>query len=159
MPKIEITTEIYSKIDICFDLSRSIDLHKISTAKTNEQAISGITSGLINLNETVTWKAKHFGITQKLTTKITAFKSPIYFKDEQQKGIFDSFSHEHMFEQLGEKVIMKDIFIFKSPFGIIGEIFNTVVLTNYMKQLLIDRNEVIKNFAETSKWKSVLHER
>lgn len=159
MPKIEITTEINSKIDICFDLSRSIDLHKISTEKTNEQAISGITSGLINLHETVTWKAKHFGITQKLTTKITAFKRPIYFKDEQQKGIFDSFSHEHMFEQLEEKVIMKDIFIFKSPFGIIGEIFNTIVLTNYMKQLLIDRNEVIKNYAETSKWKSVLNER
>ena len=51
MPKIELKTEINSTLEICFDLSRSIDLHKISTAKTNEEAIEGTTSGLINLNK------------------------------------------------------------------------------------------------------------
>ena len=80
MPKIELTTEIYSSITICFDLSRSIDLHKISTAKTNEEAIAGTTSGLINLGEYVTWKATHFGIKQKLTSKITAFESPFFLE-------------------------------------------------------------------------------
>ena len=66
MPKIEITTEINSTLEICFDLARSIDLHKISTAKTNEEAISGRTTGLIELNESVTWEATHFGIKQKI---------------------------------------------------------------------------------------------
>lgn len=79
MPKIEIITEINSTIDICFDLSRSIDLHKISTAKTNEEAIAGRTTGLINLNETVTWQATHFGVRQKLTSQITAFNRPFFF--------------------------------------------------------------------------------
>ena len=116
MPKIELTSEIKSTLEICFDLSRSIDLHKISTAQTNEEAIEGKTSGLINLNETVTWQATHFGIKQKLTSKITAFDRPNYFIDEQIKGIFKSITHEHKFEQLADRIIMKDIFEFHSPF-------------------------------------------
>lgn len=156
MPKIELTTEIHSTLEICFDLSRSIDLHKISTAQTREQAIAGRTEGLINLNETVTWQATHFGVRQKLTSKITAYDRPNYFTDEQTKGIFKSIIHEHKFEKAGDKVIMKDIFEFQSPLGFLGEIFNKLVLTNYLKRLLTDRNRVIKAFAETGKWKEVL---
>lgn len=158
MPKIEIETEIHSTINICFDLSRSIDLHKISTAKTNEEAIAGKISGLINLHEFVTWQATHFGFRQKLTSKITAFERPNYFVDEMVNGAFKSFHHEHIFEQLNGKVIMKDVFEFHSPFGVIGQLFNKLILTNYLKQFLIDRNKVIKDFAETDKWKSVLKE-
>jgi len=157
MPIIELTTEINSTLEICFDLSRSIDLHKISIAQTNEEAIEGKTSGLIELNETVTWQAKHFGIRQKLTSKITAFDRPNYFVDEQIKGIFDSIIHQHKFEQVGNRVIMIDIFEFNSPFGILGRIFNKLVLTNYLKKLLNERNKIIKEFAETEKWKNVLN--
>ena len=159
MPKIELITEIKSTIDICFDLARSIDLHKISTAKTNEQAISGKTSGLIGLNEFVTWQATHFGIRQKLTSKITAFDRPNYFVDEQVKGAFTSIYHKHLFEQFASKVIMKDIFEFHSPFGIFGQLFNKLILTNYLKNLLTGRNNVIKEFAETDKWKLILNGR
>jgi len=120
MPKIMLTTEIYSTIGICFDLSRSIDLHKISTAATREEAIAGRTFGLISLHETVTWQATHFGIRQKLTTKITAYDRPFYFRDEQIKGIFKSLIHDHRFEEKGNKVIMTDIFTFQAPFGILG---------------------------------------
>jgi ligand-binding SRPBCC domain-containing protein len=156
MPIIELRTEIKSTIDICFDLSRSIDLHKISTAQTKEQAIEGITSGLIKLNETVTWQAIHFGIKQKLTSKITAFDKPNYFRDEQLKGIFKSFCHDHKFEQIENKVIMTDVFEFESPFGILGRIFNKLILTNHLRQLLTDRNNTIKEFAESEKWRTIL---
>lgn len=157
MPKIELITEINSKIDICFDLARSIDLHKISTEKTNEEAIDGKVSGLIGLNEYVTWQATHFGIKQKLTSKITVYERPYYFVDEQLKGIFKSIRHEHKFEQFEERVIMTDIFEFHSPFGLLGKLLDKLILTNYLQKLLIDRNNVIKEFAETDKWKLVLN--
>ena len=156
MPKIQLVTEIKSSLDICFDLSRSIDLHKISTAQTNEEAIDGTTSGLIGLGECVTWQARHFGIKQRLTSKITAFDRPHYFQDAQIKGIFKSFQHDHRFELKGDKVIMTDVFDFESPLGILGRLFNQLVLTRYMQQLLIDRNKVIKAFAESDKWQQVL---
>ncbi|MES2478334.1 MAG: hypothetical protein V4561_04565 [Bacteroidota bacterium] len=84
MPTIQLQTIIKSSIQICFDLSRSIDLHKLSTRETQEDAIGGCTVGLIGLNEFVTWQAVHLGVKQKLTTKITAFESPFYFRDENR---------------------------------------------------------------------------
>lgn len=41
MPIIELKTHIKANRAIVFDLSRSIDLHKISTEQTNEEAIAG----------------------------------------------------------------------------------------------------------------------
>jgi len=156
MPLIKLETIINSTIEICFDLSRNIELHKISTAKTNETAIDGITKGLIGSGEFVTWQAKHFGIQQKLTTKITAYERPFHFRDEQVRGIFKKLSHDHYFSRKGNMVIMTDNFLFESPFGIFGQVFNKLVLTKYLQKFLIERNEIIKEFAETGKWKQLL---
>ena len=156
MPLIKLETIINSTIEICFDLSRNIELHKISTAKTNETAIDGITKGLIGSGEFVTWQAKHFGIQQKLTTKITAYERPFHFRDEQVRGIFKKLSHDHYFSRKGNMVIMTDNFLFESPFGVFGQIFNKLVLTRYLQKFLIERNEIIKEFAETGKWKQLL---
>jgi ligand-binding SRPBCC domain-containing protein len=156
MPTISLETHIEADIEICFDLARSIDLHKISTANTNEEAIGGTTTGLINLGEFVTWQATHFGIKQKLTSKITTFNRPFHFRDEQQKGIFKSLLHDHFFETNGTTVTMKDVFVFDSPLGLLGKIANNLLITNYLTALLIKRNNIIKEFAETEKWKLVL---
>lgn len=156
MPSIELKTIIKSNVQICFDLSRSIDLHQISTSDTKEVAIDGCTKGLIGLNEFVTWEATHFGIRQHLTTKITAFNSPYHFRDEQVKGAFKSMVHDHNFEEKDGFVVMSDTFVFHSPYGILGRIFEMMVLTKYMKNLLLKRNKTIKEFAETEKWKLVL---
>ena len=79
MNTIRLQTHIQASIQTCFDLSRSIDLHLESTAETNEEAIAGKTSGLIGLDETVTWRAQHLGIYWKMTVQITAFEAPHFF--------------------------------------------------------------------------------
>lgn len=144
MPTISLETIIYGKIEACFVLSRSIELHIESTKQTKERAIAGKTSGLLELGETVTWEATHFGIRQQLTSKITAFDSPTYFRDEQVKGIFKKFEHDHYFEQKEDHVLMTDVLYFESPLGLLGRLFNKLILTNYLKRFLIDRNELIK---------------
>ena len=156
MPIIRIEMAINAPIQRCFDLSRSIDLHQISTSQTNEKAIAGKTEGLINLNETVTWQAKHFGITQKLTSQITVFNSPHYFVDEMVKGAFKSFKHEHHFEECNGQTLVTDKFNYTSPLGILGWLFDKIVLEKYMFKLLYKRNQVIKEYAESEKWKQVL---
>ena len=75
-----------------FDLSLSINLHELSAEKTNEKAIAGKTSGLIGLDEWVTWRARHFGIYQKLTVKITKLERPLMFEDKMLKGAFQKWS-------------------------------------------------------------------
>lgn len=156
MPTIVLETLIHSEIEICFDLARSIDLHTLSTAKTNEKAIAGRTEGLIEANEFVTWEAKHFGVRQKLTSKITAFERPFHFCDEMEKGIFKSIKHDHYFTKTETGVLMKDVFIYRAPFGILGKIAEKIVLTDYLKNFLILRNQVIKNYAESDLYKTII---
>ncbi|HEY8930676.1 MAG TPA: SRPBCC family protein [Mucilaginibacter sp.] len=150
MTQIELSTRINAPIEKCFDLARSIDLHIESTKHTGERAIAGRTSGLIELGESVTWRAKHFGIWQNLTSKITEFERPNYFVDEMVSGAFKSFRHEHIFLSVNGQTVMKDIFAFESPCGWLGEVANFLFLGRYMQKLLMTRNEVIKQAAETA---------
>ncbi len=159
MPKIELNTEIKADKKIVFDLSRSVDLHKISTEHTNEEAIAGKTSGLIGMNESVTWRAKHFGIYQKLTSKITEYDRPNYFADEMVSGAFSKFKHEHHFTKSNGGTSMTDVFNYKSPLGILGKLADKLFLKKYMTELLTERNRIIKEFAESEKWKVVINEK
>jgi len=149
MPSIVIETYIHVPIERCFDLSRSVDLHTDSMKHTGEKAIAGRTGGLIDLGETVTWEAKHFGIRQTLTSKITEFDYPNYFVDEMVSGAFKSFRHEHRFVAKGGQTLMTDIFSFESPLGFMGRLGNVLFLKSYMKRLLQKRNEIIKQVAES----------
>ena len=158
MPTIQLEIEIKGNIETCFDLARSIDFHQLTTVKTNEKAIAGRTSGLINLDEYVTWQATHFGIRQKLTSRITALQRPFHFRDEQLKGAFKYIVHNHYFEQHGDRVIMKDVFSFQSPAGFLGKVFDKLVLTKYLKGFLVERNKLIKDYIESGKWEKVLSE-
>lgn len=156
MPKIELNTFIRSNIETCFDLARSIDLHILTTSKTNEKAIEGKLSGLIDSGEFVTWEATHFGVRQKLTSKITVYDRPFHFRDEQIKGIFKFIKHDHYFEEINDGVMMKDVFEYEAPFGFLGRIAEKLILTNYLKRFLEERNEIIKEYAETDLYKSLL---
>jgi ligand-binding SRPBCC domain-containing protein len=71
-----------------FDLARSVDVHKDSMVGSREEAVAGVTSGLISLGEEVTWRAWHFGIPLQMTSRITEMHAPDYFVDEQVKGPF-----------------------------------------------------------------------
>lgn len=144
MPRIELQTKIDAEKWIVFNLSRSIELHKISTEHTDEKAIAGKTEGLIELNESVTWKAKHFGIYQKLTSKVTALEFPNYFVDEMVSGAFKRFRHEHHFIDSNNGTLMSDIFDYDSPFGFLGKLADSLFLENYMARLLQKRNLIIE---------------
>lgn len=158
MPLIHITTFIEAPIDRVFDLARSITLHEKSMEGSSERAIAGVTSGLINLGDSVTWQAKHFLKKRTLKSRISAMTFPTFFEDVMIEGDFKSLRHEHHFKPIANGTIMIDLFKFEAPYGKIGEFANTVFLTRYLKKILTGRNTVIKNYAETEKWKTVLKE-
>jgi ligand-binding SRPBCC domain-containing protein len=139
---------IYAPRDICFDVARDIDIHTQSTSHTDERAIAGVTSGLIGLNETVTWEAIHFGMKQKLTVRITEYDFPNRFVDEMEKGAFKRFYHVHEFVEKANGTLMIDTFDYTSPFGVIGKMVDQMFLERYMKEFLITRNRYIKTIAE-----------
>ena len=151
MAVIYLETLIDAKIQDVFDLARDIDLHQKSTARSHEKAIGGRMSGLIEENETVTWKAKHLGIYQTLTSKIISMEKPYQFTDIMVKGAFRSMRHRHIFKEAEGKTKMTDVFEFESPLGIIGKLFNMIFLTRYLRTFLVERNQLIKTTAEALK--------
>lgn len=156
MTEIYLETLIGAPVERCFDLSRSIDLHKISASQTSEKAVAGRVSGLIEKGETVTWEAVHFGVRQKLTSIITEMNKPVYFCDEMVEGAFQSMRHEHLFEAWNGRTLLIDKFFYETPFSIFGKIFDAMILKNYMTNFLEGRNQTIKEFAESERWKEVL---
>ncbi len=150
MPVITLKTVINADIHTVFDLARNIDVHRSSMSYTEEIAIAGRTAGLIEKGETVTWKARHLGIQQILTSKIISMNRPYEFTDSMIQGAFRSMNHQHLFRIEGKTTVMTDIFEFESPFGIIGKAFNALYLSRYLKNLLEDRNRYLKHCAEST---------
>lgn len=156
MPIIRLETRIKARQQIVFDLARSIDFQSKVVTSSDEKAIAGRTSGLISLGETVTYLGRHLGVVQHLTTKITDFDPPHFFADEMLKGAFKSIRHEHYFSETEEGTLMKDVFKFEAPLGILGRLANVLFLKAYMTNFLKGRNRTLKEYAESGRWRKVI---
>lgn len=149
MTRIRLESRIDAPIERVFDLARDIGLHERSMAATGERAIAGRTSGQIEVGETVTWRARHFGLWWTMTSRIMEVRAPTTFADEQAQGPFRSFHHRHTFRSVRGGTLMVDDWEHEAPFGPIGWLADRVVLGRYMRGLLVIRNATIKREAES----------
>lgn len=157
MPYIHLTTFIAAPHDRVFDLSRSVRLHKESMERYKETAIEGTMSGMMELGDTVTWKARHFFKDRILKIKITGYKKPDYFIDEQVHGDFSMLKHEHYFKPIQNGTLMIDQFHYETGRGVLGKVLNRLYLEQYMTRLLNERNEMIKRLAEGNQWQQFIN--
>jgi len=151
MRSIRLETVIAAPIGDCFTLSLSVDAHAASMHGSGEQAVGGVTSGVMKLGDSVTWRARHFGIAFRMTSAITEYQPPSRFVDEQQRGPFRRWWHEHTFATLADgQTRMTDVVEFQSPFGLLGYLADGLVLRRYMPHLLRQRNSWLKATLEAS---------
>ena len=168
MVRLEEVTAIAAPLERCFDLARSIEVHMLGNVHWGEEAVAlermgtGGTAvepatGLIGLGQRVTWRARHFGVRQRLTSEITAMDAPNFFQDTMVSGAFRSMRHDHYFRTLeGGGTEMRDVFCFAAPLGVLGRVVEVLVLRRYMAALLHERNEVVKRVAESEDWRRYL---
>ena len=149
MPTITIETYIDVPPEICFDLARDIGLHCRTAARTKERAVSGVTTGLIGLGEEVTFEAVHFGIRQRLTSRIVQFDRPNCFEDEMLRGAFQSMRHIHTFRVQNTGTLMTDVLHWTAPCGLLGRLADYLFLEAHMRSFLMDRNAGMKRIAES----------
>ncbi len=145
-----------------FDLARSVDAHVASTPGTDERPIDvdgGKTSGLMTLGDQVTWRARHLGVVQHLTSKIVRYDRPAHFRDSMVRGAFAGFDHDHYFDDDGTGgTLVRDVFVFRSPLGALGRLVDRVFLDRYMRRLLAERARILKELAEgpPAVWRALL---
>lgn len=134
----ECVTRSTRSVEEMFDRARDIDAHLRSQAEAGERAVAGVTGGLIGLGEEVMWEARHLGVRFTMTSRVTAFDRPHRFVDEQIRGPFRSFHHEHVFEPAddGAGSVMIDRVRFEAPFRPLGRLVEKLVLDRYLRRLI-----------------------
>lgn len=147
MPRIVLTTTIAATARTCFELSLSVDAHTSSMAASGERAVGGVTSGVMRLGDTVTWRARHGGIPFRMTSRITEYDAPRRFVDEQVSGPFARWWHEHRFEERDGVTTMTDTVEYAAPFGLLGRLVERWLLTGYLTRLLEQRNRWLASAA------------
>lgn len=158
MPTIHLTTFIGAPHQVVFDLCRHMGLQKEAMAKHGHEAVGGTASGLIDIDDTVTWRGKHFFKSRSLQLRTAEMKRHEMFADEQVAGKFRQLRHERYFKPCDNGTILIDLFHFESPYGVAGRWFNDLYLTRYIRRILEQRNDAIRQAAESGKWKQLLPE-
>ncbi len=151
MTRILLETSIAAPVERCFNLARSVDVHRSSMSQSSERAVAGVTTGVMSNGDTVTWEAKHLGFTRRLTSKVIELEQPRRFVDVQASGPFAYFTHVHEFVATEHGTLMTDDFEYGVPYGVFGAIGDRLILAGYMRRLLRTRNAYIKRLAESDR--------
>ena len=157
MTNIHVTTFILAPAERVFDLCRNTTIYKAVLKGRKEGFSSGAGSSLIASGETITFNAKHLGKTRIMTARLIEMERPMKFAEEQVKGDLKSFRLESHFKQVENGTILINILTFEGPRDFLGSLIGKFFLKSYLEKFLLKRNEVIKQYAETEKWKAVLN--
>lgn len=149
MVKFACSIAIDASPEKCFDLARDMDVHVRTLAATGERIVEGKSEGLLELGDVVTFEGKHFGVKQRLSSKIVAFDRPHSFTDQVIKGAFRSLTHTHSFQAMPEGTLMTDEITFEAPLGPLGRLAEALFLRSYMRNLIVERGKELKRIAET----------
>lgn len=148
MPTIVVRPEIKASLERCFDVARDLETHCKTAAFSQEKVIGRKTAGLLELNDTITFEGKHFGLRQRLTAKIVEFDRPNRFVDEMVSGAFKSLRHRHEFKADGATTIMTDTITWVSPLGLLGKQAD-ILIAPHLRSFLRRRNDALRQLAES----------
>ena len=148
MARIELEMCVQAPPAACYARALNVQAHLDSTRQTGERVLAGPASGQLQLGDVVTWEARHFGIRQRLTMKITAAAPPQHFRDELVRGAFKTLRHDHYFEAIEGGTRVRDVFEFRSPFGVVGRLVDKLFLRRYLTNFLQTRNTILKQALE-----------
>ncbi|MCE6997986.1 SRPBCC family protein [Saccharothrix sp. S26] len=150
MTRFEVVTAVAAPPERVFAVSLDVEVHTGSMAASGERVVGGVTSGSLRDGDTVTWEARHFGVRWRMTSRISAYDPPRHFVDEQVRGPFRRWRHEHHFEPDGRGgTVMRDVVEFAAPLGPLGAVAELAVLNRYMPRLIATRNAHVKAVAES----------
>lgn len=84
-------------------------------------------------------------IPQTWVTEITHVNEPNYFVDEQRFGPYKMWHHEHIFNETNDgKILMEDIVSYAVPFGFIGRIVNSIVISKKINEIFNYRRKILE---------------
>lgn len=91
-----------------------------------------------------------------MTVRIIQFDRPSRFVDAMVRGPFRAMEHEHLFLAEPSGTLMRDTFAYESPYGLFVRLADALFLERHLRRFLAERNRIIKETAESGRWKKYL---
>lgn len=156
MSNIHLTKFIEAPVERVFDLTRNLTVLRALFNERKETLHSGAGGNLLEHGETVSIHARHLGKTRMVTLRVTTMQSPLEFTEEQVKGDLENFRHQHHFKAVENGTILIDLIDFGEARGFMGGLLSKLYLKSYLVALTERRNELIRQYAESEKWRVVM---
>ena len=116
--------------------SRPENLSKITPAKMGFKILSNVKDIEMHEGLIIHYIVKPLlGIPLKWETEIKNVKDKEYFMDTQNRGPYKLWQHTHIFKEIPNGVEMTDIVEYALPFGILGQLMNSLVVSNQLKTI------------------------
>jgi len=76
-------------------------------------------------------------------TEISKVDKPHSFTDKQLKGPYKLWEHTHEFIVKGNGILMKDTVKYQLPFGIIGQLAHSLIVSKKLKHIFAYRKQIL----------------
>jgi ligand-binding SRPBCC domain-containing protein len=76
-------------------------------------------------------------------TEIPHVREPNFFVDEQRFGPYKLWHHQHIFREAENGIEMEDIVTYAVPFGLIGRIANSLIISKKIKSIFELRTQAL----------------
>ena len=83
------------------------------------------------------------GIPMNWITEIKMVKNHSFFVDEQRKGPYRIWHHEHHFKEVEGGVEMTDIVSYELPLGFLGRLMHPILVKNKLKEIFDYRRQKV----------------
>ena len=125
-------------------LSDPNNLKTITPDYMGFEITTGHTSDVMYPGMIISYKVSPvFGIKMPWVTEITHVSEKDYFVDEQRKGPYKMWHHEHKIIKTDDGVIMKDLITYEPPFGFLGGIANKLFIKKQLNAIFEYRRKII----------------
>ena len=149
MFRVKDSIHVQAPIERCFLLSTNVELVRQTIGL---EPVEGKTSGLVVANDRLLWRGWKFGLPARHETLITRYDRPIFFQDTMGKGMFQSFQHDHHFEEVDGYTLLRDVVRFTLPLGFAGQTVGRLIVVPHVLGLLERRLALLKRLAEGPDW-------
>ena len=123
--------------------SKAENLNEVTPKELNFQFLTPLPIDM-HLGQVIDYQIRLSGIAFHWKTLITTWEPPHRFIDQQMKGPYLMWHHEHRFEQKDDHTIMTDIVHWASPGGIFEPIINALIVENKVKEIFKYREQQFK---------------
>lgn len=135
--QLKFSQKIPTDIETVWDfISSPANLKKITPDYMGFQVTNGPIDSKMYAGMIISYKVTPIlGIPMDWVTEITHVKEKEYFVDEQRVGPYKLWHHQHKLIAIEGGTLMNDIVSYKPPFGILGDIANSLLIKSQLHSI------------------------